>query len=128
LGVVWPPLKGLETKNKKKVWVSGVASDWITLKGLGGGSATPRSAVWGGRNHPQALGSGPATPKRPRNQKQKKKVWILGVAGSPPKALSHPHIGRMGWSKPPPKPLTFFFYFGLLGVARHPIGQRRPTL
>jgi len=85
---------------------------WITPKGLGGGSATPRSAVWGGRNHLQALGGGPATPKRLRNQKQKqnKKVWVLGVAGSPLKAL--------GVARP----------YGVVETSPRPLGVVRPPL
>jgi hypothetical protein len=104
-------------------------------KGLGDGSTTPRSAVWGGRNHPQALGGGSATPKRPRNQKQNKKLGfesplnrLYGVVETTPKrprnqkqkkkvwVLSHPHIDRMGWFRPlgvvrpPSKPLTFFLF------------------
>jgi hypothetical protein len=35
------------------------------IRGLGGGWTTPRSVVWAGRNHPQALGGGPVTPTRP---------------------------------------------------------------
>jgi hypothetical protein len=37
--------------------------------------------------------------------KQKTKLGVWEVAGPPSKALaSHPQIGRMGWSKPPPGP------------------------
>jgi hypothetical protein len=89
-------------------------------------------------SHPQALGSGPATPKRPRNQKQKQKrfgFWGWPVAGSPPKALrvAEPPPDRpygvvettprlLGVVRPPPKPLTFFLFcfFGLLGVVGPP--------
>jgi hypothetical protein len=42
-------------------------------------------------------------PQKAKKQNKTKKLGVWGVAGPPPKALSHPQIGRMGWSKPPPK-------------------------
>jgi hypothetical protein len=46
---------------------------------IGGGSATPRSAIGGGRNHPQALRGGHAARATPRP--------ALGVAREPPSFL-----------------------------------------
>jgi hypothetical protein len=94
LGVVRSPLKGLEKKKSL-----GFGGGRITPKGLG---ATPKSAVWGGRNHPQALGGGRTTSKRPRNQKQKKK-FRFWVAGLPPDRVD----GVAGVAQG----LSFFFLF-----------------
>jgi hypothetical protein len=66
--------------------------------GFGGGRATPISVVWGGRNHLQGLGG-----KGLETKKKKKKVWVLGVAGSPPKALGRatPILAIWGGSATP---------------------------
>jgi hypothetical protein len=80
---------------------------------------------------PVGFGGGPATLKWPKN-KNKKRLGFWAVAGPPPKALSHPQIGRMrrlkppldpwGWFSHPKNPHYFlYFFFGLLGVAGHPI-------
>jgi hypothetical protein len=42
-----PPKRPKKKKKKLGVW-----GGWITPKGLGGGRVTPRSAIWGGQNHP----------------------------------------------------------------------------
>jgi hypothetical protein len=40
-----------------------VMLDTILIGFFGGGFKGGRKTIWGGRNHPQALGGGPATPK-----------------------------------------------------------------
>jgi hypothetical protein len=40
-----------------------VMLDTILIGFFGGGFKGKRKTIWGGRNHPQALGGGPATPK-----------------------------------------------------------------
>jgi hypothetical protein len=89
---------------------------------FGGGSTTPRPAVRGSRSHPQGLGGGLTTPKRP-------KPFSLSLSLS----LFFFFFGYWGWLQPPPGPghpqkakTFFFFFFWALGgswtipLANHP--------
>jgi hypothetical protein len=74
-------------------------------QGHGGGRSHHLRPAGGVRSHPQALGSGPATP---RGQNAFFRFFFFfgpfGVAGPPPKAwggFGHPHTAGMGWAKPP---------------------------
>jgi hypothetical protein len=123
-GVDEPPPKGQKTKQKKK------SLGWPNHpKGLGDGSTTPRSAVWGGRNHPQALGGGSATPKRPRNQKQNKKLGfesppnrLYGVVETTPKRPRNQKQKKksLGFEPPPYRP------YGVVKTTPRPLGVVRP--
>jgi hypothetical protein len=80
--------------------------------------ATP-TANLGVVEPPHAQGDGPATPKRPKNKKKKRRIkmgfGLLGVAGPPPRAWGMASTTPYDWYGPRP-----------LGKGRPPLKSQNP--
>jgi hypothetical protein len=121
LGVVRPPPKGQNpffVYFLFNLFIFGFRGWPDHPQGPGGGFGHPKLAFWGGQIHPQVLGGGPATPKRPKPIFRF--FFFFGVWPDHP--LGHgggsttpiPAVRVAGATPdffPPPPPLFFFLIF-----------------